>query len=339
MGRNRETIPRPEKTLTSALEIAKKVLRTEGEAILSLAETIGSEFEQAVERIFASRGRVIVTGVGKSGLIASKIAATLTSTGTPAFFIHPGDAAHGDIGVVEKSDVVIFVSKSGETSELLQLLPVLKRLGVTLISITAARNSPIARASDCVLDTGAISEACPFDLVPTTSTTCALVVGDALAIALLKLKGFTREDFAFVHPGGVLGQMLNLKVEDVMHSGNELPEVRENVSMKDAIVEIMNKRLGMTSVVNEQGKLAGIVTDGDIKRILIKSPDIFRLKVGDVMSRNPRTIARTELVAAAVKKMEENLPSPITCLMVVSSSGKPEGVIHLHDCLRARAIR
>jgi arabinose-5-phosphate isomerase len=339
VGRNRETIPQPDKTSTSALEIAKNVLRTEGEAVLSLAETIGFEFEQAVERISASKGRVIVTGVGKSGLIASKIAATLTSTGTPAFFIHPGDAAHGDIGVVEKSDVVIFVSKSGETSELMQLLPVLKRLGVTLISITAAKNSPISRASDCVLETGAVSEACPFDMVPTTSTTCALVVGDALAIALLKLKGFTREDFAFVHPGGILGQMLNLKVEDVMHTGSELPEVREDVSMKDAIVEIMNKRLGMTTIVNEHGKLSGIVTDGDIKRILMKSPDIFRLKVGDVMSRNPRTIASTELIATAVKKMEENIPSPITCLIVVSSWGKPEGVIHLHDCLRARAFR
>jgi arabinose-5-phosphate isomerase len=339
VGRNRETIPQPNKASTSALQIAKNVLRTEGEAVLSLAETIGSEFEEAVERIFASKGRVIVTGVGKSGLIASKVAATLTSTGTPSFFIHPGDAAHGDIGVVEKSDVVIFVTKSGETSELMQLLPVLKRLGVALISITAAKNSPIARASDCVLETGAISEACPFNMVPTTSTTCALVVGDALAIALLKLKGFTREDFAFVHPGGILGQMLSLKVEDVMHTGDELPEVGENVSMKDAILEIMNKRLGMTAVVNEHGKLAGIVTDGDIKRILMRSPDIFRLKVGDVMSRSPRTIARTELIATAVKKMEENPPSPITCLIVVSSSGKPEGVIHLHDCLRARAIR
>jgi len=337
--RNSQRIPELDKISKSALEVAREVLRREGEAVLSLAETMGAEFERVVDRILECKGRVIVTGVGKSGIIASKIAATLTSTGTPAFFIHPGDAAHGDIGVVEKSDVVIFVSKSGATAELTQLLPVLKRLGVTLISITAAKNSPVARACDYVIETGAASEACPFDVVPTTSTTCALAIGDALAIALLKLKGFTREDFAFVHPGGLLGQMLNLKVEDVMHTGNDLPKVREDVSMKDAILEIMNKRLGVTAVVDADGKLSGIVTDGDIKRILMKSPDIFRLKVGDVMSRGPRTIARDELIATAVKRMEENLPSPITCLLVTSSSGEPEGVIHLHDCLRARAFR
>ncbi|MCX5800528.1 MAG: KpsF/GutQ family sugar-phosphate isomerase [Candidatus Eisenbacteria bacterium] len=323
----------------SALDVARQVLRKEGEAVLSLAETIGSEFERAVETVIAGKGRVIVTGVGKSGIIASKIAATLTSTGTPAFFIHPGDAAHGDIGVVEKGDVVIFVSKSGETAELTQLLPVLKRLGVTLISITAAKDSPIARASHCVLETGAVSEACPFDVVPTTSTTCALAVGDALAVALLRLKGFTRENFAFFHPGGLLGQMLNLKVEDVMHAGDELPRVGEGVSMKDAILEIMNKGLGVTTIVDAGGKLSGIVTDGDIKRILLKSRDIFTLKVGNVMSSKPRTIARDELVATAVKRMEENRPSPITCLIVVSSSGEPEGVVHLHDCLRARVTR
>lgn len=339
MGRNSKRIPQLDRISISALEVARLVLRKEGEAILSLAETIGPEFERTVERIFASKGRVIVTGVGKSGIIASKIAATLTSTGTPAFFIHPADAAHGDIGVVEKRDVVIFVSKSGETSELTQLLPVLKRLGVVLISITAVKNSPIARASDCVLETGAISEACPFDVVPTTSTTCALALGDALAVALLKLKGFTREDFAFVHPAGLLGQMLHLRVEDVMHAGDELPKVRDDVFMKDAILEIMNKRLGVTAVVDADGKLCGIVTDGDIKRILMRSPDIFRLKVRDVMSRSPRTIARDALIAAAVKIMEENIPSPITCLVVISPSGDPEGVIHLHDCLRARAVR
>ena len=328
-----------DKTRVDVIDEAAKVLKKEGEAVLSLVEALGRDFEQAVDIIFASKGRVIVTGVGKSGIVASKIASTLTSTGTPSFFIHPADAAHGDIGVVERGDVVIFVSKSGETSELRQLLPVLKRLGVTLISITAARNSPIAKASDCVLETGAVSEACPFDVVPTTSAICALALGDALAMALLKLKGFTREDFAFVHPGGLLGQVLNLKVEDIMHAGEGLPKVREDVSMKDAILEIMNKRLGVTTIVNSQGKLTGIVTDGDIKRILIKSQNVFTLKVGDVMSRNPRTIARDELIATAVKKMEENVPSPITCLVVISSKGEPEGVVHLHDCLRAKPPR
>lgn len=339
MGQNSQKDSEINRMTESVLDVARDVLRKEGEALLSLGERLGSEFERAVERIFSSKGRVVVTGAGKSGIIASKIAATLTSTGTPAFFIHPGDAAHGDIGVVEKRDTVVLVSKSGETSELMQLLPVLKRLGVGLICITAEKDSPVAKASDCVIETCVVSEACPFDLVPTASTTCALAVGDALAIALLKLKGFTREDFAFVHPGGLLGQALNLRVEDVMHSGDELPSVREDVSMKDAILEIMNKRLGVTAVVDADGKLSGVVTDGDIKRILMKTPDIFKLKVGDVMSKTPRTIGKSDLVAAAVKKMEENLPSPITSLVVTTSSGAPEGIIHLHDCLRARPLR
>ncbi len=336
MDRKRQTIHELEsRTGESGVEIARGVLKTEGEAILSLAERLGADFEGAVNRIFACKGRVIVTGAGKSGIVASKIAATLTSTGTPSVFIHPGDAAHGDIGIVDTNDVVLFVSKSGETAELAQLLPVLKRLGVPLISITAQRESPVARASDFVVETGAVSEACPFDLVPTTSTTCALAIGDALAVTLLRRKGFTREDFAFVHPGGVLGQMLNLRVEDVMHTGDELPVVSQDVSMKDAIVEIMDKRLGVTAVVDSQGKLSGIVTDGDIKRILLKSSDIFNVKVGEVMSREPRTVGREELIAGAVKKMEENKPSPITCLVITAPSGEPEGIIHLHDCLRA----
>lgn len=338
--KQKETRTRPAGGLAgSALEVAHQVLRTEGEALLSMADMLGPEFGDAVERIHTCKGRVVTTGVGKSGIIAEKMASTLTSTGTPAFYIHPGDAAHGDIGIVGMNDVVVFVSKSGETAELVQLLPVLKRLDVSLITITARKDSPLARASDCVIDTGAVTEACPFDLVPTTSTTCALAVGDALAIALLKIKGFTREDFAFVHPGGVLGQMLNLNVEDVMHTGDGLPRVPEEVSMKDAILEIMNKRLGMTTVVDSQGRLSGVVTDGDIKRILIMSPDIFHIKVGNVMTRNPRTIRKDELVAAAVKKMEENRPFPITSLVVIGPNGEPEGVIHLHDCLRAREFR
>jgi len=340
VARKRQTIPKLEsRTQGSTIETARHVLRAEGEAVLSLAERLGAHFEKAVETILSCKGRVIVTGVGKSGIVASKIAATLTSTGTPSVFIHPGDAAHGDIGIVGTNDVVVFVSKSGETAELAQLLPVLKRLGVPLISITARKDSPVALASDSVIETGVISEACPFDLVPTTSTTCALAVGDALAVTLLKKKGFTREDFAFVHPGGVLGQMLNLRVEDVMHTGDELPVVSEDVSMKDAILEIMDKRLGVTTVVDSQGKLSGIVADGDIKRILLKSSDIFSVKVGDVMSRNPRTVDREELIASAVKKMEENRPSPITCLVIVRPSGEPQGIIHLHDCLRATTSR
>ncbi len=323
----------------SAMEVAKQVVEAEGRAVLSLAGRLGPDFGEVVDRVYSCKGRVVVTGVGKSGIVAEKIASTLTSTGTPAFYIHPGDAAHGDIGIVGKSDIVIFVSKSGETAELIQLLPVLKRLGATLVTITARKESPLARASECTIDTGALTEACPFDLVPTSSTTCALVVGDALAIALLKIKGFTREDFAFVHPGGLLGHMLNLRVEDVMHAGDGLPRVGEGVSMKDAIVEIMDKRLGMTTVIDADGRLAGIITDGDIKRILIRAPDIFRVKVRDVMTRNPRTVRRDELVATAVKKMEENKPSPITSLVVVGPSGKPEGVVHLHDCLRARELR
>jgi arabinose-5-phosphate isomerase len=319
-----------------ALEVGRQVVMAEGAAVLSLAEKLGPEFAEMVERIYTCKGRVIVTGVGKSGIIAEKIAATLTSTGTPAFYIHPGDAAHGDIGIVGTGDVVVFVSKSGETPELVQLLPVLKRLGVTLFTISARKDSPLARASDCTINTGAAAEACPFDLVPTTSTTCALVIGDAMAIALLRMKGFTKEDFAFVHPGGVLGHMLNLRVGDVMHAGDEMPAVSQDVSMKDAILEIMAKRLGMTTVLDPQGKLAGVVTDGDFKRILLKAPDIFKVKVSDVMTRNPRTVGKEELVVTAVKKMEENKPFPITSLVVVGPSGKPDGVVHLHDCLRVR---
>lgn len=340
MARKRQTVPELDSAAReSIIDIARRVVRAEGEAILSLAEKLGEDFERAVEKILSCKGRVIVTGVGKSGIIASKIAATLTSTGTPSFFIHPGDAAHGDIGIVGANDVMILVSKSGETAELAQLLPVLKRLGVSLISITARKDSPVALASDSVIETGAFSEACPFDLIPTTSTTCALAIGDALAVTLLKKKGFTREDFAFVHPGGILGQMLNLRVEDVMHTGDELPVVTENVSMKDAILEIMDKRLGVTTVVDSRGRLSGIVADGDIKRILLRSSDIFNVKVGEVMSKNPRTVERKELMAGAVKKMEKNAPSPITCLVVIRPSGEPEGIIHLHDCLRATASR
>ncbi|MFH0778272.1 MAG: KpsF/GutQ family sugar-phosphate isomerase [Candidatus Eisenbacteria bacterium] len=338
MGKTRQSVSELNEA-TAALAVARQVLKAEGEALLTLASRIGPDFEKAVELVSACKGRVVLTGVGKSGIVASKIASTLTSTGTPSFFVHPADAAHGDIGIVGKNDVVVFVSKSGETAELAQLMPVLKRLDVTLISVTARRDSPVAQASHCVIETGVAAEACPFDLVPTTSTTCALAIGDALAIALLKRKGFTREDFAFVHPGGLLGHMLNTKVEDVMHTGEALPRITEDFLMKDAILEIMKKRLGMTAVVDAEGKLSGVVTDGDIKRILIKSPDIFKVRVGDVMSTNPRTIGRDALVAAAVKRMEENRPSPITCLVVTNPSGEPEGVIHLHDCLRARTFR
>lgn len=319
------------------LAAGREVVEIEGAALRGLSERLGDGFVGAVRAILEAPGSLVVCGVGKSGLVARKIAATFASTGTRAFFLHPADAAHGDVGMVGRGDVVLAISKSGEGEELLQIIPNLRERGATVVAVTGAESSSLASRADIVVDAGVEREACPMDLVPTASTTAAMAVGDALAVAVLREKEIDREAFASLHPGGALGRRLLLKVRDVMHSGDELPVVRADSLMKDAIVEIASKRLGVTTVVDDGRRLVGIVADGDLKRILMKHRDILEARVGDVMTPNPRTIGRDELVATALEKMETGGPSPITSLVVLGDDGGPEGVIHIHDCLRAVA--
>ena len=316
---------------------AREILEVEGRAILDLKERIGKNFERAVQLLLEVQGQVLTSGVGKSGLVAKKIAATLTSTGTPANFVHPVDAIHGDLGIVSERDAAVLLSKSGETPELLGLLPAFRRRGVPILTITCQPESSLARGSDCVLDLGRMREACPEDLVPTTTTTAALALGDALAIVLLRMKGFTREDFVFLHPGGVLGQTAMLRVSELMHRGDALPTVGEDATLHEALLEILKKRLGMTTVVDDRGALRGVLTDGDLKRILLKGSADLDQPVSKVMSTIPRTIEEDAWIAQAVRRMEENEGGAITSLVVVDGSGAPRGVLHLHDCLRAGA--
>jgi len=320
---------------TRVAEWGREVLEAEGNAILDLKERIGKDFERAVQLLLEVQGQVLTSGVGKSGLVAKKIAATLTSTGTPANFVHPVDAVHGDLGIVSERDGAILLSKSGETPELLGLLPAFRRRGVSIITITCHPDSSLGHGSDCVLDLGRVREACPEDLVPTTTTTAALALGDALAIVLLRMKGFTREDFAFLHPGGVLGRTAMLRVSEVMHHGPALPSVGEDATLHEALLEILKKRLGMTTVVDRTGTLRGVLTDGDLKRILLQGAADLGQPVSKVMSRTPRVIEEDALIAQAVRRMEENEGGAITSLVVVDERGAPRGVIHLHDCLGA----
>jgi arabinose-5-phosphate isomerase len=323
----------------SILDWAREVLDLEGAAVLSLRDRIGPEFERAVRALAAVRGQVVTSGVGKSGLVAKKIAATFTSTGTPATFVHPVDAVHGDLGVVSASDAALLLSKSGETAELLALLPAFRRRGVPTIAMTGNPDSSLARGSDHVIDLGWPREACPEDLVPTSTTTAALALGDALAIVLLRLRGFTREDFVFLHPGGVLGQSALLQVSDLMHRGDALPCVPETATLHEALLEILHKRLGMTTVIDAAGGLAGVLTDGDLKRILLRGPFDMAQPVTAFMTRTPRVIGADALVAQAVRRMEENEGGAITSLVVTGDRGEPVGVIHLHDCLGTRRER
>jgi arabinose-5-phosphate isomerase len=281
-----------------------------------------------------ARGQVLTSGVGKSGLVAKKISATLTSTGTPSMFVHPVDAAHGDLGIVSARDAAVLLSKSGETAELLDLLPAFRRRGVPVIVMTCSPRSSLGREADVVLDLGHPQEACPDDLVPTSSTTAALAMGDAVSIALMRLKGFTREDFAVLHPGGVLGRIAMLRVEERMRRGGEIPRVGRTATVHEALLEILRKRIGMTTIVAEDGRLCGVLTDGDLKRILLAGSFDPSRRVEEVMSRSPKTIEGSALVANAVRRMEENEPGPITALLVVDDAGRPAGVLHLHDCLR-----
>lgn len=316
----------------SSIEKGKEVIRIEASAVAALEEKIGEQFAQAVDVILQCKGRVIVTGAGKSGLVARKIVATMNSTGTPAIFLHPSDAVHGDLGMVRKEDVVICISKSGNTPELQELLPMIRRLGVPIIAMVGSTNSPLARNSDIVLDVGVKEEACPHDLTPTASTTATLVMGDALAIALLEKRGFSMEEFALFHPGGNLGRRLLLKVEEMMVSGDGVPIVKKNVFLKDAILEMTSKRLGATCVVDGNGSLVGIITDGDLRRLLQKTTDIVNLTAGEVMTTQPKTIRKDLLAAMALQEMEAY---NITQLVVVDDSHRPIGMIHLHDLVKA----
>jgi len=321
----------------TVLDQAKDVFRKEANAILSLIDRVNEDFIRAVTLLQSCTGKVIVTGIGKSGIISQKIASTLSCSGTPALFLHPAEGIHGDIGMVSKNDVVIAVSNSGETDELLKILPVIKRLGIKLIVVTGNPESLLSKSGDAVLDLGVQEEACPLGLIPTTSTAAAMAMGDALALALLERRGFKEEDFAALHPGGALGRKLLLRVEDVMHVREALPLVSEHDPMQVALIEMSSKRLGVTGVVTEQGELAGIITDGDLRRGLERKKNLLSLTVQDVMTRNPRTIEKEALAAQALQVMEQY---SITSLFIVAASGlkKPEGIIHLHDLLKAGMV-
>jgi len=311
---------------------ARRTIKMESEAVAALEGRIGADFERACELLLQTRGRVIVTGMGKSGHIARKIAATLASTGTPAFFVHPGEASHGDMGMITAQDSVIALSNSGAVAEIVTLLPLLKRMGTALISMTGNDQSALAKASDVHLNTGVETEACPLDLAPTSSTTTALVMGDALAIALLEARGFTADDFAFSHPGGTLGKKLLLKVEDVMRSGDAIPRVEPDTPLSEALLEISNKGLGMTTVLDKQGLLAGIFTDGDLRRTLKARIDINETPMGRLMSTGAKTASPGMLAAEAMRIMEEN---EISSLVVVNEDNSVAGVVHLMHLLHA----
>jgi arabinose-5-phosphate isomerase len=313
-----------------ALATAIRVLEVEAGAIRSLIQRIGEPFLRAVDLAAACAGKIAVTGLGKSGIICKKIAATLSSTGSPAIFLHAADALHGDCGLLAREDLVLAISKSGETSEILQVLNVAKRLGLPVIAMAGDRDSTLAQYADVFLDVSVAEEACPLGLAPTTSTAAAMAMGDALAMTLMERKGFSLEDFASVHPAGSIGKKL-LFVRELMHSGEGLPQVRESTLMPDAIYEMTRKSLGMTVVTDDRGVLLGVISDGDLRRMLQKSPDPLKLSAGRVMNREPKTILGSELAAAALSKMEE---LKITSLVVVDANRLVLGVIHIHDLWR-----
>jgi len=318
-------------TIDQIVQKAKEVIRIESSAVHSLIDRIDDEFAKAVGVIAESKGRVVLTGMGKSGLIARKIVSTLNSTGTAAIYLHPTDALHGDLGMVRREDVVILISKSGDTEEIINLIPLLKRLDVILIGMVGIRDSKVGNACNIVLNIGVTEEACPYDLAPTASSTVTLVMGDALAIALLDYKGFTEEDFALLHPGGSLGKRLSLRISEIMVKDEAIPIVNQNASLKDAILQITSKRLGVTSVVDDSKKLVGIITDGDLRRLLEKTPEIKNLKASDVMTRNPKTIKPEYLASFALQYMEN---FKITSLIVIDEDNKPIGIIHLHELVK-----
>ena len=322
-------------TAPDYLASAQRTLDIERDAIAALKIRIGADFAKACALLLACKGRVVVTGMGKSGHIGGKIAATLASTGTPAFFVHPGEASHGDLGMIMRNDVVIAISNSGETAEVLTILPLIKRMGVPLISMTGKPCSTLAKTGDAHLDVSVEQEACPLNLAPTASTTATLVMGDALAVALLEARGFTPEDFAFSHPGGALGRRLLLTVESLMQKGERLPQVRADVPLTTALMEMTRKGLGMTAIVDATGVVQGVFTDGDLRRVLDSAADVRTVTVGAVMTPGGKRIKGEALAAEAVQKMEAG---KITALMVCDDAGKLAGVIHLQDLLRAGVV-
>ena len=311
------------------------VIETEAAAIFELTQRIDERFDNACKLLLACKGRIVVTGMGKSGHIGKKIAATLSSTGSPAFFMHPSEALHGDLGMITADDTLLALSNSGNTAELIALLPRIKRLGVPLITLTGNPLSPLAENATINLDVSIKQEACPLGLAPTTSTTVALVMGDAIAVALLQARGFTAEDFARSHPGGTLGRKLLLKIDELYHHGDALPVIHEDKSIRDALIEVSLKKLGMTCVVNSAGKLTGIFTDGDIRRSLTQADDINQTPLNSVMTTHPQCIKKGMLAAEALSLMQNK---SITALVVVNDENQPIAVLHIHDLLRAGVI-
>lgn len=319
------------------IDTALNVLQIEADAVLALKERIDENFSKAVQMILDCQAKVVVTGMGKSGLICQKIAATMASTGTPTFFLHPAEGIHGDLGMLSKGDVVIAVSYSGETEEVCRILPVIKRMGLPLISVSGNPKSTLGIAGDVHLDVSVAEEACPLGLAPTASTTATLAMGDALAVALLNERGFKAEDFALFHPGGALGKKLLLRVEDLMHVGKEIPLVSQGTLLREALFEITSKQLGVTGVVDDQGLLVGVFTDGDLRRVMEKGLDSLQLPISEVMSSSPKRILRINLAAKALRTMENH---SITSLFVFEDedSQKPVGIVHLHDLLKSGVV-
>ena len=315
----------------SFIESAKRTIQLESEAVAQLIEQLSESFNHACEICLACQGRIVVTGMGKSGHIGSKIAATLASTGTPAFFMHPAEASHGDLGMLTSKDVVLALSNSGHSSEIVMLLPLIQRIGTSLVSITRDPNSTLGKASDAHLLVSVPEEACPLNLAPTSSTTAALVMGDALAIALLEARGFSHEDFAFSHPGGALGRRLLLKVEDIMHSGDALPTVTDDTVLPEALLEMTAKRLGFTTVLNRKNDLVGVFSDGDLRRAIEAGCDLREQRIGDIMTKGGETIDQGALAAMAARIMQEKRINAL----VVLCQGRPVGVLNMHDLLLA----
>ncbi len=317
------------------LVLARQVLAIEADALRAVSERLDAGFADAVQLILACSGRVVVSGMGKSGHIGSKIAATLASTGTPAFFMHPGEASHGDLGMIAPNDVVLALSNSGESNEIVSIVPLIKRRGAKLIAMTGNPGSTMAREADVHLNAGVDKEACPLNLAPTASTTAALALGDALAVALLDARGFSADDFARTHPGGSLGRRLLIHVHDVMHAGDELPKIDSTASLKLALLEMTQKGLGMTAVVDAAGKVAGVFTDGDLRRALEHALDLQQAQVVDLMTKNPKTIRADALAVAAVEKMET---LKINGLLVVDADNTLVGALNMHDLLKAGVV-
>ena len=319
-------------------EKALETLKIETEALERLSARIDDEFEAAAQAILACKGRVIVSGIGKSGHVGQKIAASLASTGTPSFFMHPAEAFHGDLGMVTQNDIVLAISNSGETNEMINILPVIRRIGAKIIALCGRRDSTLGKNSDYFIDAGVEKEACPLGLAPTASTTAALAMGDALAMALLAARNFTEQDFAVFHPGGSLGRKLLLTVENVMRSGEDNPIIEAGRTAKEALFVMTSTGVGATSVVDAEGKFIGLVTDGDVRRCLAKGPEFLNEPVEHFMTRNPETIAKDKLAASALSLMEKHQPRPITVLPVVDEQGMPLGIVHLTDLLRQGVV-